>query len=211
VTTSIAWDGGSVSARWSDADTDTCLVLAHGAGGNLHQPQTERFAAMLAERGTAALRFNFAYAEARKRAPDRTPVLEAVYRAAAGHAASRYARVLVGGRSMGGRIGSHVVAQGFPAAGLVFLAYPLHAPGRTDKLRDAHLRTIEVPMLFLQGTRDTFARRDLLEEAVGAIPGATIHWIDGGDHSHKVRGRTPDDVLAELVATTAAWVRDRGR
>lgn len=108
---------------------------------------------------------------------------------------------------MGGRIASHVVAAGFPAAGLLFLAYPLHPPGQPDRLRDAHLGKITIPMLFLQGSRDAFARPDLLAKTVAALPTATLHVVDGGDHGLKVRGRAAEDVRAEIVEVAVGWIR----
>jgi hypothetical protein len=105
---------------------------------------------------------------------------------------------------------SHIVAAGFPAAGLVFLAYPLHKPGNTERLRDAHLFGIEVPMLFLQGTRDSFARFDLLTETVGKLPGATLHVIDDGDHGFKVPGRTPAEIVEEIADVSASWMAKAG-
>jgi predicted alpha/beta-hydrolase family hydrolase len=100
---------------------------------------------------------------------------------------------------MGGRIASHVVADGFPAAALVFLAYPLHPPGKPEKIRDTHLRRINIPMLFLQGTRDPFATPDLLHETVQSLPLAQLVEVENGDHSFKVLGRSTKDVTAELV------------
>ena len=107
---------------------------------------------------------------------------------------------------MGGRIASHVVADGFPAVGLVFLGYPLHPPGKPERIRDAHLRTINVPILFLQGTRDPFATPDLLHETVEKLPTARLVEIADGDHSFKVRGRPAADVTAELVEAIDAFL-----
>jgi predicted alpha/beta-hydrolase family hydrolase len=141
----IAWDGGNVSGVWHHPDKGKDdLILAHGAGGNMHTPQLKAYADQIAERGLGAVRFNFAYSEAGKKAPDRTEKLEACYRAVATAVAARADRVFVGGRSMGGRIGSQIVAQGSPAAGLVFLAYPLHPPGKPERIRDEHLKTISL-------------------------------------------------------------------
>lgn len=206
--TTFSWDGGTVSGVWNHPEQgDDYLILGHGAGGTLHTPQLKTFAERIAANGLGAVRFNFAYAEAKKKAPDRTDKLEACYRAVAQTVAARAGRVFVGGRSMGGRIGSQIVAQGFPAAGLVFLAYPLHPPGKPERLRDEHLMSIQVPMLFLQGTRDPFARPDLLDKTIAALPTATLHAISDGDHSHKVPGRSAADVMDELVDATFAWLR----
>lgn len=201
------WEGGSLSGVWhTRSDLASCLVLAHGAGGNLSTPALVKFADALAARNVGVVRFNFPYAEARKRVPDRQPTLEAAYRAVATHMAGRTSRLFLGGRSMGGRIASHIVAAGQPAAGLVFLSYPLHPPGKPDRRRDAHLGTITVPMLFLQGTRDAFAQLDLLTQTVARLPQATLHLVDGADHGLTVRGRAADDVLTELAETTTTWM-----
>jgi predicted alpha/beta-hydrolase family hydrolase len=106
------------------------------------------------------------------------------------------------------------VAAGVPAAGLLFFAYPLHPPGRTEKLRDAHLAKISAPMLFLQGTRDSFAREDLLEKTVKRLgKKATLRWIEGGDHSFKVKkssGRSPEQVEGELLDAAFQWLEAIG-
>lgn len=205
------WEGGTISAAWHHpAAGETYVVLAHGAGGNMHAPQLKGFAEALAARGYGAVRFNFPYSEARRKAPDRQAVLEACYRPVAEQVAARAERVVLGGRSMGGRIASHIVAQGAPAAGLVLLAYPLHPPGKPERLRREHLRDVTVPMLFLQGSSDTFARLDLLEETLADLPTATLHLVEGGNHGHRVPGRAPADVLGELVAATLEWLARLG-
>jgi len=205
---SFAWEGGTVSAfSHHPSQGGTYLILGHGAGGNLHTPGLAQFADALAAHGLGAVRFNFPYAEATRKVPDRQKVLEACYRAVAGEVAKHAQRLFLGGRSMGGRIASHVVADGFPAAGLIFLSYPLHAPGQPERLRDAHLAKITVPMLFLQGSRDAFARPDLLAATIARLKTATLHVLEGGDHGLTVRGRRTEDVIGELVETTASWVR----
>jgi len=160
----------------------------------------------LAERGVAVLRFNFPYMEAGRRAPDPQPRLEACYRAVAGAVADEFEQPYVGGKSMGGRIASHIVADGFAAGGLVFLGYPLHPPGRPERIRDAHLRRINTPMLFLQGSRDPFATPDLLHRTIAALPSATLLEIEGGDHSFKVSGRSAADVTGELIEAMDSFV-----
>ncbi|HEX9775888.1 MAG TPA: alpha/beta family hydrolase [Actinomycetota bacterium] len=205
------WERGAVSGVWHHPDGgDTYLVLAHGAGGTMDTPSMRAFADGIAERGLGAVRFNFGYAEEGKRAPSKAAILESCFRSVADRVAERAATVLLGGRSMGGRMGSHLAAAGYPAAGLVLLAYPLHPPGRFDRLRDAHLGEVRVPMLFLQGTNDAFARPDLLAATIGALPLATLHAIEGADHSHRVKGRPQAEVVGELVATTVDWARRIG-
>lgn len=208
----IAWEGGRVSGVWHHPDgrSGTYVLLGHGAGGNMHTPQLVGVGDALTARGIGAMRFNFPYTEEKRKAPDPPRRLEASYRAAAEHAASRAERLFVGGRSLGGRMASNIVAAGFPAAGLVFLAYPLHKPGKTEQLRDAHLAHIEVPMLFIQGTRDSFARFDLLTKTVSALPGATLHVMEGGDHGFKVSGRSPAEIVEEIADVIASWVAKAG-
>jgi len=205
---SFAWDQGTLSAAWHHPPRgETYVVLGHGAGGNMHTPGLVAFADALAARGVGAVRFNFPYAEARRRVPDPQHRLVAAYRAVAEQVRSEVSGLYLGGRSMGGRIASHVVADGFPARGLVLLSYPLHPPGQPHRLRTAHLKTISVPMLFLQGSRDAFARDDLLRQTIAALPAARLHVVAGGDHGLTVKGRSPDDVVAELVEATIVWMR----
>jgi len=190
------------------------VVLGHGAGANMNQALLVAFQEGLAARGAAVLRFNFVYTEAAKRAPDRPPLLIAAFRAAAKALAARpeaKGRVLVlGGKSMGGRIASHVAALGDAADGLVFLGYPLHPAGQPKKMRDAHLSDVPCPMLFLEGTRDPLCDLTLLRPVLERIgPRASLHVIEGGDHSFAVpraSGRTPADVTEELIGTTAEWL-----
>lgn len=203
----IPWEGGTVSAAWCHPpDGRTYLVLGHGAGGTMYTPDLVKFSEAIAARGVGAVRFNFPYAEARRRAPDRQAVLEACYTAVAQQVARHAGRLLLGGRSMGGRIASHIVAGGFPAAGLVFLSYPLHPPGQPDRLRDTHLYEIRSPMLFLQGTRDAFAQPHLLQRTLARLPTATLHPVEGADHWLRVHGRTTEEVITELVDATVAWL-----
>ena len=118
-------------------------------------------------------------------------------------------RVVLGGKSMGGRMASQLVAKGRPAAGLVFLGYPLHPPGRVESLRDAHLGRIAPPMLFIQGTRDALARWDLMEAVTARLPRATLHRVEDGDHSFRVlkrTGRTAAEVEAAIVSAITSWL-----
>ncbi len=110
---------------------------------------------------------------------------------------------------MGGRIASHIVAAGVPASGLVFLSYPLHPPGQPQRLRSAHLKRVSVPMLFLHGTRDAFAREALLRGVLAGLPTATLYDVEGADHGLTVRGRDPGDVTRELVDVTRRWMAER--
>jgi uncharacterized protein len=208
-TTTFRWEEGEVSGAWHrpSGPARTALVLAHGAGHGMSTSLLVDIGGALAERGIAVLRFNFPYVEAGRRAPDPQPRLEACYRAVADAVAEEFERPYLGGKSMGGRIASHIVADGFAAGGLVFLGYPLHPPGKPERIRDAHLKHIDAPMLFLQGSRDPFATPDLLHSMIAALPSAKLVEIEGGDHSFKVRGRSEADVTGELVKAIDDFVR----
>lgn len=207
--------GGAVTASLH-GEGPTVVVLGHGAGGTRRQPALLAMAAALAASGRRALLYNFPYTDRGRRAPDRPDVLEATTRAVGDFARGNLgARQLVhGGRSMGGRIASQVVAKGAPADGLVFLAYPLHPPGKPDVLRDRHLPEIATPMLFVQGTRDDFARQDLLAAVLARLgERATLHVVEGGDHSFKVPKRSRRDVAAvgaEVEGAVLAWLDAHG-
>ena len=188
------------------------LAVAPGAGAPIDHPFLAGFARAMNEAGVATLRFNFAYLEEGRRSPDPPEVLMAAWRVAFEAARERFPGlpVLAGGKSLGGRIASMCVAEGLPAAGLVFLGYPLHPPGRPERLRDGHLYRIRVPMLFLQGTRDPFARPDLLARVLARLGERATHVpVEGGDHSFRVRGSGADDraIGAALVAHAAPFVR----
>ena len=195
------------------AKGQTCLIIAHGAGGPMYSPFITYFHKGLAEKGYLTVKFNFPYMEARRKIPDKREVLEASYRQVIEEVkASRYQpeRIFVGGKSMGGRIASQVVASGVNVDGLFFLGYPLHRPGQPEILRDEHLYRIEKPMLFLSGTKDQFAKRELLDGVVSKLGDrAEIHWIEGGDHSFNTR--QGKDALVktydEALETLDNWLR----
>lgn len=180
------------------------IVLAPGAGAGSEQPTLVAIDAAVAERGVRTLRVDFPYRLAGRRAPDRPAVLLNTVR----EATERFAedlgvgteRLAVGGRSMGGRIFSLAVAGGMPAAALVAVSYPLHPPGRPDRLRSEHFPQIGVPCLFISGDRDAFASPSELEAATAAIAGPVTHvWIAGGDHSLTRRD-------ARIAETVASWL-----
>jgi uncharacterized protein len=191
------------------------LVLAHGAGAGMRHRGVETPALDLAARGVATLRYEFPYMAAGGRRPDPPPRLHAAVRAAVAEAA-RLAPGLplfAGGRSMGGRMTSQADAQRplDRVAGLVFLAFPLHPPKRPGVERAAHLREVGKPMLFLNGTRDTLADLELLRGVCADLgPRATLHVVEGADHSFAVlvrSGRTAAEVDAEIADAAAAWMR----
>lgn len=199
--------------RDGDESSDALVVLAHGAGAAMNSEFMAVVSSGLAAEGWWVWRFNFPYAQAGRKAPDKQATLEATWtevaRLAEVEAPER--AVILGGKSMGGRVASQVVAAGAPAAGLVFLGYPLHPPGKPQQLRIDHLRSISVPMLFVAGTRDPFCPLPTLREATEQIPApVALEVIEGGDHSFKVRkssGRTTAETWASIPSLVGAWVR----
>lgn len=208
---------GDVSAVYArPPGADATLVVAHGAGAGMDHPFMAGFTRAMNDEGIATLRFNFPYLEAGRRSPDRAPVAIAAWRAAFDAAAARTKsgeRVWAGGKSFGGRMASMAVAQGMPAAGLVFLGYPLHPPGKPERARDDHLYGLLVPMLFVQGTRDPFATPAVLEPVLAKLGDrATLHAVEGGGHSFETRGgpRDPRETAAGLAPVAAAFIRAHG-
>lgn len=208
----------AVSAVWHEP-TEPCgsaVLLAHGAGLPMMAPFMQAVADGLCARGFGVLRFNYPYAErmareGRRRAPDTAARLEACHTSALEELRRRAPgrRWLLAGKSMGGRIGTHLAAKGEDCAGLVLFGYPLHPPRRLDKQRHEHFPAIVQPTLFLQGTRDALCDLDALTRALERFGGAsTVHVVDGGDHSFSVpkrSGRTSAEVLEELLDAVAAW------
>jgi hypothetical protein len=193
------------------------LVLAHGAGAPQQHPFMVSFARALSNRGLDVVTFNFLYTEQRRRVPDRMPQLVACYRAvidaARAKVASARERLFIGGKSMGGRTATHIAADdsALTLAGIVLLGYPLHPPGRPDHLRDAHLPSVGRPMLFVQGTRDTFGTPSELKPILASLsPLPTLHHVEGGDHSFKISGRDAkarqEAVYAEIQDTIVDWI-----
>lgn len=194
-------------------DPRLVYVLAHGAGAGMRHPFLESIAQRLAERSIATLRYQFPYMEQRARRPDPPAVAAATVRAAVIEAA-RVAPglpLVAGGKSFGGRMTSTAQAEEpLPGVrGLVFLGFPLHPPGRPGDQRAEHLARVQIPMLFLQGDRDEFADWKLLKPVVKRLGGlATLHLVEGGDHSFKVlkrSGKTDADVMGEVVEAIAEW------
>jgi predicted alpha/beta-hydrolase family hydrolase len=207
----------ALSGLWTAASSPVSVaVLAHGAGAGMDHPFMSGAAEGLASNGVSTLRFNFPYVQDGRRSPDRPPVLLAAWRSALAEAEQR-ARGLplaAGGKSLGGRMASMLAAEdgeNFAGKAVVFFGYPLHAPGRSEQVRDAHLPEVQVPMLFIQGTADALARFDLIEELLARLgPRARLHPVEGGDHSFRVRGvKRPDQGIgAELGAVAAGFLRD---
>jgi uncharacterized protein len=197
---------------------DRAVLLAHGAGADMHAATLTTVADALADARVPSLRFNFPYRSAGRKSPDRPPVLEASLREAAAELARLSkvdpTRLVLGGRSMGGRIGSIVAADPtdpVPALALALLGYPLHPPGKPDQLRVEHFARLRMPVLFVSGTRDPFGTPDELREHANDITApVTFSWVDTGDHGFrplKASGLTLRDALATVAETVVGFVQ----
>jgi predicted alpha/beta-hydrolase family hydrolase len=206
---------GKVSAiLLRPADAWAGYILAHGAGAGMRHSFLETIAERLAERGIATLRYQFPYMESGRGRTDSPAVAEATVQAAVGKAreVAPDLPLVAGGKSFGGRMSSNAAAHhSLPGVlGLVFLGFPLHPPGQVGDSRAEHLANVGLPMLFLQGTRDTFADLSLITAVCGRLADATLHVVDGGDHSFAVlkrSGRSRAEVMDELANVIAEWCR----
>lgn len=206
----------STTALRYEADQPVAvLVLAHGAGAGQHHPFMTAMAMGLACRGVTVVTFDFPYMHAGRKLPDRAPVLEACFaavvrdvRATPDLAAKP---LFIGGKSMGGRMATHLGAsRAVEASGIVALGYPLHPPGKPQQLRAAHLPAIAWPVLIVQGSRDAFGTPDELRPVLATMHAqVTLHVVEGGDHSFAVRGRKKEEIYDGLVEAVAAWASRR--
>jgi uncharacterized protein len=208
-------DGLRVSARLEvPVAARACYVLAHGAGAGMEHPFMSAVAAGLAERGVATLRYQFPYMERRARRPDPPALCHATVRAAVAECARRVPALplFAGGRSFGGRMSSQAQAQE-PLAGvrgLAFLGFPLHPAGRPSDSRAEHLSRVDIPLLFLQGTRDALAERPLLEALLARLGArASVSWLEDADHAFHVPARTQRNdaqVMSTLLESLCEWL-----
>lgn len=188
------------------------VILAHGAGAGQKSAWMVKAAQAIAAQGISCATFDFPYITAGRKVPDRAPVLEAHWRKVLAQAKTEFGKLplFIGGKSMGGRIASHIAAQGVDGIrGLIFFGYPLHPPGRPEQRRDAHLPQIKEPMLFVQGSRDPFGNEEELSELVLTLKRAELHVIRDGDHSFKVKGgaKAQQPAFEEVIGKAASWIR----
>ncbi len=208
----IAAPAGEVSVAFDGPKAGSpLLVLAPGAGAPMTSAFMREVASKIAAEGVRVCRFNFAYMEQGRKTPDRQPVLEETYRVVLDRLSSKADTIVAGGKSLGGRIASTIVADGASADGLVLLGYPLHPPGQPERIRKEHLPRISVPILFVEGTRDPFCPLETLEGVRGELNAANeVAVIADGDHSFKVRkssGRSTAEAWAEAAAAVVNWLR----
>lgn len=225
LTVRLSESGEAQALLLRPGDAKWLLVLAHGAGAGMDHPFMEDLAGALAGCGVATLRYQFPYMQQRRKRPDPPAVLTAAVRSAlaAASEAAPGLPLLAGGKSLGGRMTSMAIADerycASPAIpslrGLVFVGFPLHPAGRPGMERGEHVARVRIPMLFLQGTRDSLADLALVRRLCGTLaPLATLHVVDGADHSFHVgkrSGRTDGDVLFELARTVRSWADALGQ
>ena len=187
------------------------LILAHGAGSNQLTPSVTRMATAFSGRGIETITFNFLYSEKKKRVPDKNDKLEAVWRRIIEIFHVKRRKLVIGGRSMGGRIASQVAAADSSSiAGLVLLGYPLHPPGRPEQLRSKHLPDIKVPMLFMQGSKDAFGTPEELMPILESLKNAELCEVGEADHSFKVPKRaswSQAEVDSFVLDQVDAWLK----
>jgi len=198
-----------------EAGRTAAVIVAHGAGNDMHNPLLVHFSAGLGSAGYLSLRFNFPYKQKGQKAPDPQPKLIRTWQAAFefvnSHPEFGTPRIVAAGKSMGGRVASQMTADGLiPAKALVFLGYPLHPPGKKNQLRDAHLYRISVPMLFFAGTRDALCDIDLIQNVLNGLHAAwELETIEGGDHSFvlpKLLKASEEDVYERILQRTLSWL-----
>jgi predicted alpha/beta-hydrolase family hydrolase len=212
----VAVDSEETSAVYEPAasgQNDAVFVCAHGAGGSMSDRSTVAAANALRANGVGVVRFNFLYKEKGSGRPDAMPKLMATTSAVVDRVRAELGSprpLIIGGRSMGGRAASMLAAEGYDADGLLLLAYPLHPPGQPEKLRDAHLPRIAMPVLCINGTRDPFCTPALMERVLTTVTAPwTMHWLDTADHSFHVlksSGRNDAAVLADVADVTRRWI-----
>lgn len=215
-------DDVTVSSEWAiphKYDRGVGIVIAHGAGNDMRNPLLSYVHRRMADAGVLAVKFNFPYMQRGRRLPDPPARLIRTWRAVVERIASDRdlspLRLVLSGKSLGGRMASMAVAQGLPAHGLVFFGYPLHPPKRLDKLRTGHLEAVHIPMLFIQGTRDALCDLERLRrEVIDKHPDlASLHVVDGADHSFKVPKklrRSEQSVYQEVADASMRWIDGKG-
>lgn len=206
--------GGKIGVDVLAPTNDAALVfvLGHGAGLDRRDPLLVAVSTRLAAKGHGVVRFDFRYRAEGRSLPDRAPLLEETFRDVVARVRKRFPqRFVLGGKSMGGRMASHLAAQGDEMAGLLLLGYPLYPAKQPAKIRKAHLPNVRVPTLFVSGTRDPLAALEDLRPVVKTMSTAQLHVVEGGDHSlvvPKAAGRDVASVMDEIAAVIHSWAGD---
>lgn len=201
----LSWGGGEVTVI-REGSGGVGLLLAHGAGTDQQHSSIAGIRSGLAAGGLSVMSFNYPYAERGSRRPDVHETLLRCHRAAADVLRAEVDTLFLGGRSMGGRMATYLVAAGYPARGLVLYAYPLHPAGKPDKLRVEQFGAIDVPILFFQGTRDALGRMDLFDRHIRPLPNAEVELLEGAGHGFRGGGWDLDSIVERYVTGTLAWI-----
>jgi uncharacterized protein len=201
----IVWETGKVTGILEGSGQNG-ILLAHGAGTNQENPNMIALRSGLADAGHSVMTFNYPYTERGSKRPDRTEKLVECHQAAAEAFRVDVERLFLAGRSMGGRMGTYLAAEGYPCDGLVLYSYPLHPPGKPDKLRIAHFPDVAQPMLFCQGTKDPLSRMELFDRHIARLPNADVEILEGANHGFKGGGWTPESMIERLVVATTDFV-----
>lgn len=204
-TTKVAWDGSEVTAI-VEGSGPVGILLAHGAGVGQDHPSMTLLREGLAAGGYTVMTFNYPYTERGAKSPDRQEKLLACHHAAAERASEQVDELFLAGRSMGGRMGTYLVAEGYPAAGLILYAYPLHPAGKPEKLRVDQFAHISVPILFLQGTKDPLSRMELFEEHVSGLPNADVELLENARHGPRGGGWDVESMTERYVTASLSWI-----
>lgn len=200
----IEWEDSEVTGIM-EGSGPRGILLAHGAGTDQDHPHMVMLRQRLAAAGHTVMSFNYLYTERGSKRPDVTEKLVAVHRAAADTLRTRVDHLFLAGRSMGGRMGTYLAAEGYLCAGLVLYSYPLHPPGKPEKLRVAHFPDVTRPMLFFQGTKDPLSRMELFDRYIRSLPNATVEILEGANHGFKGGGWTPETMIDRLVTGTESF------
>lgn len=204
-TRAITWDGGEVTAI-TEGSGPVGILLAHGAGVGQDHPMMAGLRSGLASGGHTVMTFNYPYIERGSKSPDRQERLLDCHRAAADALAGEVDEMFLAGRSMGGRMGTYLVAEGYAAAGLILYAYPLHPAGKPEKLRIAQFADISIPMLFLQGTKDALSRMELFEEHIASLPNADVELLQGAGHGPRGGGWNQESMTERYATASLTWI-----
>lgn len=203
--TTVAWAGGEVSVI-VEGEGRTGILLAHGAGVGQDHPSMAGLRTGLAGGGHTVMTFNYPYMERESKTPDRQENLVQCHHAAADQLAGTVDHIYLAGRSMGGRMGTYLAAEGYPAVGLILYAYPLHPAGKPDTLRVSQFGEISIPMLFFQGTNDSLAQMDLFQEHIASLPNAEVELLDGAGHGPRGGGWNQETMTARYVSGSLAFI-----
>ncbi len=204
-TSKITWSGGEVTAT-IEGSGPIGILLAHGAGVGQDHPSMVLLREGLAAGGHKVMTFNYPYTERGSKSPDRQEKLLDCHRAAARSLDAEVDQMFLAGRSMGGRMGTYLVADGYPAAGLILYAYPLHPAGKPEKLRVEQFASISIPMLFLQGTKDALSRMDLFEEHIATLSNADVVLLEEARHGPRGGGWDVASMTDRYVKESLVWI-----